>query len=401
MNLDARLDRLERLLDQVAPRTPASPSWTLLCGDAQQVLLQLPEESVHTIVTSPPYWRLRNYRVPPTVWGGDPQCAHRWQEDARDSLHLSSSCAACGAWQGCLGLEPDAQLYVDHLVQVFRAARRVLRRDGTLWLNIGDSYSGGSLLGIPWRVALALQADGWLLRASVVWAKPSPLPESVDGWRWEPHLQPDDLPCPGCPECLEQNKLVLRRGSWRPTRAYEYVFLLALGEAYYSDSYAVRQDGANLRNVWQIPGSKPGYPHYAVFPEELVRRCILSSTSERGCCALCGTPEVRVVERRVKATEQQLRRAAWEAAMQKVRSEGVQSGGTRKVTLGLKVQRIHLGWRRPCGCRAPSVPCTVLDPFAGIGTAGVVALEHGRSFIGIEISERFAAEARRRLARQP
>jgi DNA modification methylase len=152
----------------------------ILVGDARAVLATLPAESVHMVCTSPPYWGLRDYGLPPTVWGGEAGCAHAWGEEierpcpnkertrihlrelqfgigmaygkqvegaaATDIAHLGAFCSHCGAWRGALGLEPTPEAYVAHLVEVFRAVRRVLREDGTCWVNLGDSYSS-----IGWR----------------------------------------------------------------------------------------------------------------------------------------------------------------------------------------------------------------------------------------------------------
>src|SRR5262245_26754765 len=244
-------------------------TWRLLPGDVLERLAELEAESVQTVFTSPPYWGLRDYGTEPGVWGGDPACAHEWGEERGRSMgggvgsgtlqgtqhgelnggdvrfSSSSSSCPCGAWRGCLGLEPTPELYVAHLVTVFRAVRRVLRPDGTVWLNLGDSYATGAgrvgehpgggaqgeawrergamtspnrlpipglkpkdLVGIPWRVAFALQADGWWLRSDIIWAKPNPMPESITD---------------------------------RPTKAHEYIFLLAKAERYYYDAEAIKE----------------------------------------------------------------------------------------------------------------------------------------------------------------
>src|SRR5690606_32531402 len=212
---------------------------TIYQGDALEVLRGLPSESVHCCITSPPYFGLRNYGV-----------------------------------EGQIGLETTPEAYVAKLVEVFRGIRRVLRPDGTVFLNLGDGYwnSNGyarasaewqrkgrndapandrrlpkhdvlkvkDLIGIPWRVAFALQADGWYLRSDIIWAKPNPMPESVAD---------------------------------RPTRAHEYIFLLSKSPRYYYDAYAIREPAAhgnatrNKRSVWTV-APKP-YPeaHFATFPE--------------------------------------------------------------------------------------------------------------------------------------
>ena len=201
---------------------------TILCGDAIEQLRTLPDESVHCVVTSPPYWGLRDYGT--ATWdGGDEDCEHKQDRQPRnerpreglqggtatiDAAEPSyrDACGKCGARRidNQLGLEATPEQYVENMVAVFREIRRVLRKDGTVWLNLGDSYasawSAGSrrsivgqtipppkdsrgrmgdglkekdLVGIPWRVAFALQADGWTLRSDVIWAKPNPMPESV------------------------------------------------------------------------------------------------------------------------------------------------------------------------------------------------------------------------------
>ena len=197
-------------------------------------------ESVQCCTTSPPYWGLRDYGLPPTIWDGNKDCEHVWGDKIprqqsnwhtfEHKYHSAGShkttigskmkdtnltqnrgsgayCQKCGAWLGCLGLEPTPELYVKHVVEIFREVKRVLRKDGTLWLNLGDTYSAGTrdynsfrrdrahvcvpkisegcglppknLVGIPWKLAFALQRDGWYLRQDIIWQKPNPMPESV------------------------------------------------------------------------------------------------------------------------------------------------------------------------------------------------------------------------------
>lgn len=234
----------------------------LIHADVIDGLRQLATASVHCVVTSPPYWGLRNYGIEPSVWGGLPSCAHQWGDRERgrraDTLPFGEtmrreqdsgtnaggqSCTLCGSWLGCLGLEPTLQLYVEHLVDVFRHVRRVLHPSGTVWLNLGDCYvthphgdgpstdpkypagrdrSEGNLANrktssdtglkskdlcmIPARVALALQGDGWFLRSQIPWLKRNGMPES-------------------CPD--------------RPTSMVEYIFLLSPNESYFYDRVAV------------------------------------------------------------------------------------------------------------------------------------------------------------------
>lgn len=310
-----------------------SDRWSVIVGDCREQLRALEPESMDCIVTSPPYWGLRNY-------GADRQ----------------------------IGLEASAEQYIAELVKVFAECHRVLRKDGTLWLNIGDAYvasrcgpsvsSSGltskrnhrasragkaahqakgatpaglkkkDMMALPWRVALALQHDGWYLRADIIWEKPSPVPESVRD---------------------------------RPTKAHEYIFLLTKSRRYFYDADAISErvsgtshprgasgvnpkaknapdevrsnasfsaavaglvERRNARSVWRIAQEPFGEAHYATFPRELPRRCIRA------------------------------------------------------------------------GCRPGGL---VLDPFNGAGTTGVVAIEEGRRYLGIEIHEEYAAMARRRI----
>lgn len=261
---------------------------TLYVGDVRACLRRLSDESVHTVVTSPPYWGLRRYETPPQVWGGDAEyCEHDDEEDpghnwmplgrrhkggpqgkggqrvnrdvsaqnAAQDFPTGETCVRCGAWRGELGLEPSPALYVAHVVEVFREVRRVLRDDGTLWLNMGDGYTDSgrgsdvgstlqgsrqsqaecrkvrvrenaatglqpkNLLGMPWRVALALQDDGWYLRQDNIWHKRNAMPESVGD---------------------------------RTTRAHEYVFHFAKSEYYFYDGQAIAE-----------PLSPDTHPRYA------------------------------------------------------------------------------------------------------------------------------------------
>lgn len=358
---------------------------TILVGDAWQLAKTLPDQSVHCIVTSPPYWALRDYGT--AQWdGGDPGCAHRVGNQANQTKDMASSrkelfssgvrpgtdtahCARCGARRidAQFGLEATPEEFVARLVALFAELRRVLRDDGTLWLNLGDSYAGSggagdwskrkagkqeyagprsnnanrfamqigikpkNLVGIPWRVAFALQADGWNLRADLIWHKPNPMPESVTD---------------------------------RPTRAHEYMFLLSKSERYWYDADAVRErsapssidraqynggtpspknlqgvsdgvyrgpmstakaygQGRNCRSVWTIPTSPYKGAHFATFPPALVEPCILA------------------------------------------------------------------------GCPVGGV---VLDPFMGSGTVASVAIRLGRQYVGFELNPAYAELARERIA---
>lgn len=210
-------------------------------GDSFTALQLLPSESVQCIVTSPPYWGLRDYGI-----------------------------------EGQIGLESKLQQYINKLVSVFSEVKRVLKSDGVLWLNIGDGYTSGNrgyrapdkknparamsvrpdtpeglkskdLMGIPWRLALALQADGWYLRSDIVWNKPNAMPESVKD---------------------------------RPTRSHEYVFMLTKNERYHYDYQVIKENGRNKRTVWNVNTVPFPQAHFATFPPALIEPCILSTTEE-------------------------------------------------------------------------------------------------------------------------
>jgi DNA modification methylase len=327
---------------------------------------------------------------------------------------------------GQLGLEKTPEEFIERMVEVFRGVWRVLRDDGTLWLNIGDSYAGNGLgyspdapsnkagskqttnagthhgqvtrMGdglkpkdlclIPERLALALQADGWYVRSRIAWCKKSSMPESVTD---------------------------------RPTSAWEHLWLLTKSARYYYDAEAVKQPsterpsgngqrkdnhnpsagfgvsipyepdgtGANLRNYWVL-GPEP-YPeaHFATFPSEIPRRCIKAGTSQKGACSECGAPWERVVD--LKPSDSKSSGGAWD-------TEHIQiaKGKTRPGNF-VDRQATTTGWQPTCDCDAEVVPCTVLDPFLGSGTTAAVAQELDREWVGIELNPEYAALAEKRI----
>jgi DNA modification methylase len=317
----------------------------------------------------------------------------RWQVRQGDAAEIARQLPAQ------VGQEDTPEAYCARLVEIFREARRVLRDDGTLWVNIGDSYAGGGglsapsgikrkdLIGIPWMLATALRADGWYLRCDIIWHKTNATPESaVD----------------------------------RPGRSHEYIFLFSKRPHYYYDKEAVREPnqgtppggrkaailvnrssvtgrggrlissvnhkqgkwaqsveahggfvawnprGRNRRSVWTLASSSfkassvgiTDVDHFAVFPPDLVRPCIRASTSAGGCCPACLAPYTRFVA---------------------------------------DYEDTEDTWTPSCDCPpAQAIPCTVWDTFTGSGTTGVASVEEGRSFIGSELNPDYVrlAEAR-------
>lgn len=369
----------------------------ILLGDALTVLRTLPSESVQCIVTSPPYWNLRDYGV-----------------------------------AGQIGLEKSPAVYIAKLVEIFREAQRVLRRDGTCWVNIGDTYAGGSrgrddsgdngkfagprierkdnatpagfkpkdLMMIPARLAIALCDDGWYLRSEIIWHKPSAMPESVQD---------------------------------RPTKAHEHIYLLAKSEQYYYDNDAIRERtsdigftkkaatrlpsfvgnhgtrghdgngmrmetvynnplGRNKRDVWTVASA--GYPdaHFATFPVKLIEPCILAGTSPRAC-EQCGAPWQRQTER----TPMIVRNGP------KSGHYGSRTTDSLSGTMLAPAETRTIGWQPTCTCEGNTGvgKCVVLDPFCGAGTTPLVALKHNRAYLGIELNPEYVRLAKKRISLGP
>lgn len=424
-----------------------APKATLYYGaHVLDTLRSLPDESVHVVCTSPPYYGLRSYDVPPQVWGGDILCDHEWDDpidpiraggsgvhtgDAKrvaptvEGQHYGQTCRKCSAWLGHLGLEPTPWLYIEHLVQVFAEVRRVLRSDGTLWLNLGDSFVndakwGGAtsgkhaagvhgqpvgrtkrvsglgpknLLGVPWRVAFALQDDGWTLRNDIVWSKENPLPESVRD---------------------------------RCTRSHEYIFHLAKNPRYFHDADAIKEPFAdpsvsgwrNKRTVWTVnPKPYPG-AHFAVWPEDLVEPMVKAGSSEKGCCASCKTPWRRMTWHGCEHCGEPVRTQAKECPKcghvrdwKEGRDLSEDFLATDYSTPGRGVPRLPGNfqnktlageWEPGCSCGTSEVArCTVMDIFSGSATTGAVALRLGRDYIGIDLSATYLPLAEARLLTRP
>ncbi len=439
-----------------------------------RAMSELPDESIHCCVTSPPYWGLRKYAGNQyLIWDG---------------------------WRGQLGAEPTIDLYIQHIVTIFQEVKRVLRSDGVCFLNIGDSMASGkgtcgnpgggrnSYAGIqkkkddsvypldrgnvsvlkaqglkpldkcliPFKLAVALQEDGWYVRQDIIWSKNNPMPESVSGPRWVKHrikvkdslrdpnkgnsgvLQGDSRhnpesasqyqDCHGCPVCLPNDGLVLKRGSWRTTRSHEYIFMLTKTDDYYCDGEAVREKSVcigsfgspqqdtrfnhgvgssnsgineakrrakenggfecrNLHSVWSFPTQSYKGKHYATFPEKLPELCIKAGTPEYGVCAECGKPWARII----KTSGGSIGKGSWvDHDLDEIagvsRSTGAPHGGSVK-----DWQITTLGWKPMCKCKTdkPPVPATVLDNYAGAGTTLYVASKLGRRSVGFEVSEEY------------
>ena len=490
-----------------------NPTWEIRQGDAIEQLRLMDARSVHCVVTSPPYWGLRDYSV-----------------------------------AGAYGLEPTLDEYIERMVEVFREVRRVLRVDGTCWLNLGDSYCASAgqrgsrgargedpkfgdrkgrihgpnragiagikakdIVGVPWLVAFALQADGWWLRSDIVWHKPNPMPESVRDRPTRAHEFLFLLAQSGAPQFWTHR--VGSGSRTKPPPDYRYIdretgeevvdppdgwdedgspwrrLNLWRGHDYFYDADAVREPlaessiarisqpsfwdqeggpkdhrngvnpnrsarqslenlarrtpagwnvnhdesdrkgrypqrkdkqrghshrhegfndrwdemskeeqhamGANKRDVWTIATQPYAGDHFATFPEKLVETCILAGTPVHGVCAECGAPWTRMVERSIVPHD----------APNEYGSKNGQRLGQARDSLrergGANGNPFDAGTTRggwpTCAHGADVVPATILDPFCGSGTTGVVALRQGRSFLGIELHPKYVALARQRI----
>lgn len=327
---------------------------TILQGDALTRLRELPDESVQTCVTSPPYWGLRDYK----------------QEDQ-------------------IGLEKSPQEYVVAIVKVFREVNRVLENNGTLWLNLGDSYATGAgkvgncpgggeqgenwkglstspnrlpieglkpkdLIGIPWRVAFALQADGWYLRSDIIWAKPNCMPESVTD---------------------------------RPTRSHEYIFLLTKSRKYFYDADAIKEpcSESTEKRVAQDVESQAG------------------SVRANGGAKTNGPMKAVVSKQRGHSRRHDGFNDRWDQMERTGQCSGMRNKRDVWTVAPANYKEAHFATFppdliKPCILAGCPVGGTVLDPFAGSGTTGQVALEYGRKFVGIELNPDYVKLIEQRLA---
>lgn len=474
----------------------------ILCGDVIEKLKELPDKSVQCVITSPPYYNLRQYGTGKWI-DGDPNCEHETiparggrggsGPESRNSPYPSQypakTCSKCGAIfeDKQIGLEEYPELYVQKMVEVFREVWRVLRDDGIVFLNLGDSYAsngiyigkykethpehedlhvkhstkypqarkgtrGGEyhikpkdMVGIPWRVAFALQADGWYLRRDIIWAKGVSFCPTYSG------------------NCMPESTRD------RPTSSHEYIFILTKSARYFYDQEAVKEKatipedwvhipeskqyntgknmdggaaktenpqtseglhrqkggvysptGRNLRSVWTI-NPKP-YPeaHFATFSLSLVEPMIKLGSSEYGACPKCGAPWVRIIQK--GESDEEWKHACGADSQGEYRGQsdkwlkqdalGKQtytgfnkrwkekqqnaSDVKRNVLNGLR--EVTYTWKPSCDCGCEErIPCIVMDIFGGAGTVGEAARSLGRDWILIELNPEYVKLTEKRL----
>ena len=343
-------------------------------GNCLDTLKKIESQSINTCITSPPYWGLRDYGT--AEWeGGDKSCDHvanpnatkkmgnkefnenrPSRENTKTKGYYEKQCPKCGAVRkdNQLGLEETPEEFVNNLVEMFREVKRVLRDDGTVWLNLGDSYSSGGrttttnqslrgdknygvtrpkpskgikpkdLIGIPWRVAFALQADGWYLRQDIIWHKPNPMPESVRD---------------------------------RCTKAHEYIFLLSKNVKYYYDHESIKEDAK--------------YPQGPNSPQSIKK-----GKGEFGMDTRGGLSKIGALAKKNK-------RSVWTI--------------TTKPFKGAHFATFPKDLIEPCVLAGCPEGGTVLDPFGGSGTTGIVAAQHNRNAVLLELNQEYIDLAKDRI----
>lgn len=382
-------------------------SYLLLNSNA--LAIPLASNSVHCVVTSPPYFQVRDYDTP-------------GQLGLEDDLD-------CAGW--ATG-SPCRRCYMCQMVAVFEEVKRVLRKDGTLWVNMGDSYTGGGrggnppdsphqkqasnmgsalvrrrdkangkqLRGTPWRLALALQANGWILRNELIWEKPNCMPESVTD---------------------------------RFTRSHEHVFLFSKSRSYFFDLERIKEPSSlnthgrgsklsppkegrgdghknwvkstphilpyrNPRTVWRIRKGQYKGEHFATFPVSLPEKCIKAGTSLAGVCSVCGAS----LKRDLQKVGSQVTSGSAETRTYHEKANG-KHGATSAFSTGAVAVKQTMGWLPTCKCfpglHTPTGRPVVLDPFSGSSTTGAAALALGCDYIGLDLNfDYLKNEAKRRLA---
>jgi DNA modification methylase len=451
---------------------------TIIHGHVLDVLRDMDDESIDCCITSPPYWSLRDYKVPPVIWYNEesmmehlstfsgnkrPQvlypgewdkwCEHEWGDGqvkrTRGTLHgvnaqvgntlsgISGTeinngnfCSHCNAWKGQLGLEPTFELYIDHLIEIFAEVKRVLKKTGTLWVNLGDSYAGSggaggdwsngnrakepkwkqakvnmpskSLCNIPHRFSIAMTDRlGMILRNTIIWHKPNCMPSSAKD---------------------------------RFTVDFEYVFFFTKSQKYYfkqlfepsideesingrrkrnpykgcgekgfeiRDGFSKIPEGKqylerNKRCVWQIPTSPSPEAHFATFPNDLVQPMVEAGCPEQ-ICKKCGKAREAIIESEGEYTSVESQTIK---GMKRQEGAGIYRPNSRESGGVGSTRYVKSNKLTDCGCNAGWTSGIVLDCFAGTGTTCYVAKEMGRNYIGIDINENYCDIAKEKNAQE-
>lgn len=422
---------------------------------ADSLHLPLKDQSVNCIITSPPYWSLRKYDIPDLIWDGDNGCEHGWgnnitnpkadyrtkedmisqgatvgntiNQELFNPKNMGQFCLHCSAWSGQLGLEPTIDLYLRHLMQIMDECKRVLRDDGTMWVNLGDSYNGSgqdssksnrqfsqsicgssrmvgeasptsrtfdklikakSLCLIPYRFAIEMVDRGWILRNIIIWHKPNCMPASVKD-RFTVDFEPvfffvksrkywfesqyDELA-----DCTKRDKRVVT-GYKTDGRVWDKDPNSMFGKM---GSMKVNPQGRNRRCIWTI--STQPYPesHFATFPEALVEPMIRAGCPKE-ICVKCGKAREKIMDVvQGEPDEIYIGQAQKDYGSAKAQNP---SDTKRRILQSMAKKKIEIGLT-DCGCNAGFRPGIVLDPFCGSGTTMRVAEKLNRIGIGFDLA---------------
>jgi len=436
----------------------------IIHGNTFNVLKTLPDESVNCVVTSPPYWGLRDYGIEPVIWDGDKDCKHEWfinttkisgggysdkstlqgfsnkntkgrQMDRDIDNNIDNAfCLKCNAWRGSLGLEPTFELYIKHLCDIFDEVKRVLRKDGTCWVNLGDTYWGGgnnrgsspenlsakqfsnrgargqvqnkwtkdyqakSLCLIPQRFAIEMVNRGWILRNTIIWHKPNCMPSSAKD-RFTVDFEYVYFFVKSKKYCFEQ-----QFEAWTDTNPYDtkragkYIQYGGKHKGSKDNKGVVVGDpvkGRNKRAVWTIPTKPFPEAHFAVYPEKLIEPMIKAGCP-RYVCKKCGKARVKIYEKgRLISSSPDI------PMVKKPRSEPqnklIKQDLPKDPYGSLPKRELKEIGYTDCGCNAGFEGGIVLDPFMGAGTTAVVAKKLGRNYLGIEIKQEYIDIANKRI----
>jgi DNA modification methylase len=447
----------------------------IINGNCLEILKTFPNESINCVMTSPPYWALRDYgSSTESIWDGDKNCEHNWNEyktppkgghchpdrppivganrsemEEGSSIrfgYTSNFCSKCGAWKGSLGLEPTFDLYIKHLCNIFDEVKRVLRKDGTVWINLGDTYANTgrghkpehfwnedgtpknkfafkyqdgkvptdfpktytenpleskNLSLIPFRFAIEMQNRGWILRNVIIWHKPNCMPSSIKD---------------------------------RFTVDFEYLFFFVKNKKYFFETQyenytestindnrygkenllmrlkkpkdkimqdptkckqsifrqGLQEQGRNKRTVWKICSKSFKESHFAVYPKELCETPIKAGCPEF-VCNKCGKPREPIYK-----SDYQKKEIEWHNEKYGENDERTKRLGRMQPTSQVKNTSKKIGYSS-CSCNAGFSSGIILDPFFGAGTTGLVALKQNKKFIGIELNPEYIEIAKRRL----
>ena len=430
---------------------------TVICGNALTELKKIPNNCIDTIITSTPYWGLRNYHTEPQIWDEDENCQHEWNDNlvvkrsgggnsgkiSHNTIchfeNISNFCSKCGAWKGSLGLELNFDSFLSHLYQIFDECKRILKKTGSCWVVLSDTYAGSGngswnapieqrgkqyrktcnidqeylappirnntlpdkcLCLIPQRFAIGMCERGWTLRNDIIWEKPNSLPSSVVD-RFSVNYEHIFFFVKNKKYYFEQQFEPLQVSTLLRAKYNSYSEKTDMGLSGGMDLEGQKKifkkmldpnyPGRNMRAIWNVSTQSFSDNHYAVFPQKLVKNMILAGCPEF-VCAKCNKPRTKVIER------QGLSSADYPSNKDKSTylSEQGQKQNLRGPREAYKRQIVDKGYIS-CNCGVEFEPGICLDPFMGAGTTGLVARKLNRNFIGIELSQSYTDMAEKRL----